>query len=125
MKFKLSCITYLINVIFLSILHNIILILINLFNYNTNYYLISINSFNILFVLNINKLIIIYIILNYQINKPVILVIIFYRFIIYIVFGLTDTIEYLLFTEPVNANWNPYNTLIVTLVWWGAGDGNC
>ena len=53
-----------------------------------------------LFVLNIDKLIIIYIILNNQINKVVIEFVIFYSFIIHFVFGSTNTeVEYLLLTR--------------------------
>ena len=52
-----------------------------------------------LFVLNIDKLIIIYIILNNQINKVVIEFVILYSFIIHFVFGSTNTeVEYLLLT---------------------------
>ena len=44
---------------------------IDLINYYVNQYLIKINSFNMLFVLNINGLVINYINLNDQINKRV------------------------------------------------------
>ena len=67
-----------------------------------------------LFVLNKDGLIIIYIILNYQINKWVIRVILCYPitnwvvfefvifdpFIIRDVFGMLNTVQYLLLTEP-------------------------
>ena len=79
-----------------------------------------------LFVLNMDELIIIYIILNYQINKWVIRIIsccqitnwvvfefvIFDPFIIHVVFKMANTVEYLLFTRP---NHNPL-TRIATLI---------
>ena len=52
-----------------------------MFNYYVNLYLTQINPFNKLFVSNIDGLIIIYIILNYQINKRVIRVTSFYLII--------------------------------------------
>ena len=55
-------------------------------------------------MLNIDELIIIYIILNNQINKQVIEYVIFDSFIIRVVFGSANTVEYLLLTRPVNTN---------------------
>ena len=55
-----------------------------------------------LFMLNINELIIIYIILNYQINKCGCEFVIFYPFIIFVVFELMNIMEYsyMLLTLP-------------------------
>ena len=64
-----------------------------------------------LFVLNIDKLIIIYIILNNQINKEVIEFVIFYLFIIHFVFGVDkyrSRIPVINTTRPVNTNCQSY-----------------
>ena len=79
-----------------------------------------------LFVLNKNELIIIYLILNCQINKQVIRVILCYpitnwvvfefvifdQFIIFVVFGMVTTVQYLLLTQPKHDLLTRITTLI-------------